>query len=132
MDLSNPVMCGHSFGGATTLMALATEPKFKTGIVLDGWLFPIRDEIELPSKVKQKPILFVNTESFLNEENLKKMETFSNSSVADETEEVVVQRTCLYIQGSVHQNHIDAPFVLKVFIRGKSLLESWAITFHPD
>ena len=42
MDLSNPVMCGHSFGGATTLMALATEPKFKIGIVLDGWLFPIR------------------------------------------------------------------------------------------
>ena len=42
MDLSNPVMCGHSFGGATTLMALATEPKFKLGIVLDGWLFPIR------------------------------------------------------------------------------------------
>merc|ERR1712109_302653 len=95
MDLSNPVMCGHSFGGATTLMALATEPKFKLGIVLDGWLFPIRDEMELPSKVKQKPILFVNTESFLNEENLKKMETFSNSSVTAETEEVDVQRTCL-------------------------------------
>ena len=132
MDLSNPVMCGHSFGGATTLMALATEPKFKTGIVLDGWLFPIRDEIELPSKVKQKPILFVNTESFLNEENLKKMETFSNSSVADETEVDVVQRTCLYIQGSVHQNHIDAPFVLKVCIRGKLLLESWGTTFLPD
>jgi len=106
MDLSNPVMCGHSFGGATTLMALAAEPKFKLGIVLDGWLFPIRDEMELPSKVKQKPILFVNTESFLNEENLKKMETFSDSQGE-------VQRTCLYIQGSVHQNHIDAPFVIK-------------------
>ena len=63
--------------------------------------------MELPSKVKQKPILFVNTESFLNEENLKKMETFSESQGE-------VQRTCLYIQGSVHQNHIDAPFVLKV------------------
>ena len=115
MDLSNPVMCGHSFGGATTLMALATEPKFKTGIVLDGWLFPIRDEMELPSKVKQKPILFVNTESFLNEENLKKMETFSNSEIEEEERGVdFVQRTCLYIQGSVHQNHIVAPFVLKV------------------
>jgi len=106
MDLSNPVMCGHSFGGATTLMALATEPKFKLGIVLDGWLFPIRDEMELPSKVNQKPIMFVNTESFLNEENLKKMETFSDSQ-----EEV--QRTCLHILGSVHQNHIDAPFVIR-------------------
>ena len=72
--------------------------------------------MELPSKVKQKPILFVNTESFLNEENLKKMETFSESQGE-------VQRTCLYIQGSVHQNHIDAPFVLKVcnFNLSKSL-----------
>ena len=66
-----------------------------------------RDEMELPSKVNQKPIMFVNTESFLNEENLKKMETFSDSQ-----EEV--QRTCLHILGSVHQNHIDAPFVIRV------------------
>ena len=51
--------------------------------------------------------MFVNTESFLNEENLKKMETFSDSQ-----EEV--QRTCLHILGSVHQNHIDAPFVIRV------------------
>ena len=57
--------------------------------------------------VNQKPIMFVNTESFLNEENLKKMETFSDSQ-----EEV--QRTCLHILGSVHQNHIDAPFVIRV------------------
>ena len=72
--------------------------------------------MELPSKVNQKPILFVNTDSFLNEENLKKMETFSES---DED----VQRTCLYIQGSVHQNHIDAPFVMRVrgFLHRKNL-----------
>ena len=24
MDVNNPIMCGHSFGGATTLMALGT------------------------------------------------------------------------------------------------------------
>ena len=104
MDLSSPVMAGHSFGGATTLMALAADERFKVGIVLDGWLFPIRDNIDLVSKVKQ-PVMFVNTESFLNEDNLKKMETFA---------EAKSERLCYYIQGSVHQNHIDAPFIIRV------------------
>lgn len=105
LDLNaGPVMCGHSFGGATTLMALAADNRFQVGIVLDGWLFPIRDETELNAKVKQKPILFVNTESFLNEDNLKKMETFKSDEI---------ERICHYIKGSVHQNHIDAPAVLR-------------------
>ena len=51
MDVSSPVICGHSFGGATTLMALGLDDRFKVGLVLDGWLFPIRDETELPSQV---------------------------------------------------------------------------------
>lgn len=98
-------MCGHSFGGATTLMALGADDRFKVGIVLDGWLFPIRDENNLTDKVKQRPILFVNTESFLNQENLKKMETFKHNSEAE--------RLCYYIKGSVHQNQLDAPDVFK-------------------
>lgn len=114
MDLSNPVMCGHSFGGATTLMALAAEPRFKVGIVLDGWLFPLRDEKDLAAKVKGKPIMFVNAESFLNEENLKKMETFRQEAGAESMSSQDIERICYYIKGSVHQNHIDAPFVIKV------------------
>lgn len=50
---------GHSFGGATTLLTLAKDTRFKMGLVLDGWLFPIRDE-ELAADVKQ-PVLFINT-----------------------------------------------------------------------
>ncbi len=116
MDLSNPVMCGHSFGGATTLMALAAEPRFKVGIVLDGWLFPLRDEKDLAAKVKGKPIMFVNAESFLNEENLKKMETFRQEAGAESMSSQDIERICYYIKGSVHQNHIDAPFVIKVSV----------------
>ena len=110
MDTTSPVICGHSFGGATTLMALASDPRFKIGLVLDGWLFPIRDEDQLHKKVKQKPILFVNTESFLNEQNLSKMATFAEA----EEPPLEAKRICKYIKGSVHQNHIDAPFIMKV------------------
>jgi hypothetical protein len=107
MDLTNPVMSGHSFGGATTVLSLGLDSRFKVGIVLDGWLYPIKDEKDLSDKVNQ-PIMFINTESFLHEENLKKMATFSEAASDDH------ERICHVIKGSVHQNHIDAPFVLKV------------------
>jgi hypothetical protein len=85
---------------------LLLDSRFKVGIVLDGWLYPIKDEKDLSDKVNQ-PIMFINTESFLHEENLKKMATFSEAASDDH------ERICHVIKGSVHQNHIDAPFVLK-------------------
>ena len=48
-------------------------------------------------------ILFV--ESFINKDNVDKMTTFKRSNH---------ERISFYIKGSVHQNHIDAPFVLQV------------------
>ena len=47
------------------MLTLSKDPRFKMGIVLDGWLFPIRDE-DLAADVKQ-PIVFINTgNAFLN------------------------------------------------------------------
>ena len=174
MDVTNPAMVGHSFGGATTLMALGkksalinqwnsksisrnflfffnpakskykpilrkilvtlenipwyysisfyeffwpiffhiafalsplgAEEKFKLGIVLDGWLFPLRDNEKLVEKVTQ-PVMFVNMDGFLNKDNLQKMQTFSTAKT---------ERICYYIKGSVHQNIIDVPFIIRV------------------
>jgi len=103
MDVTNPAMVGHSFGGATTLMALGAEEKFKLGIVLDGWLFPLRDNEKLVEKVTQ-PVMFVNMDGFLNKDNLQKMQTFSTAKT---------ERICYYIKGSVHQNIIDVPFIIR-------------------
>jgi platelet-activating factor acetylhydrolase len=58
MDLSRPGICGHSFGGATTCMALATDERLKFGVALDAWLFPIRDE-PIGKDLKQ-PIYFLS------------------------------------------------------------------------
>lgn len=106
MDVSRPVMAGHSFGGATVLLVLAEDVRFKSGIALDSWLFPIRD-LDLSASVKQ-PILFINTESFLNSRNLKKMETFKHTT-SDNSE----HRKCCFIRGSVHQNHLDLTFFVQ-------------------
>ena len=95
-------MLGHSYGGATTVMTLAKDKRFKLGVVLDGWLFPMKDETVSP----EQPIMFVNTESFMNRQNINKMKTFLSDTDAE-------NRKMIFIKGSVHQNHIDAPLIFK-------------------
>ena len=36
---------------------------YRLGVILDPWMFPIKEEIDLSNRVKQ-PLLFVNTETF--------------------------------------------------------------------
>ena len=104
LDLSRPVLAGHSYGGATTLMALARDNRFHHGLVLDGWLFPLKEEQINPAQ----PIVFINTESFMNRDNIAKMKTFLRDKDQD--------RRLIFIKGSVHQNHIDAPLIFKAGI----------------
>ena len=40
LDLERVALAGHSLGGLTTLQALAVEPRFKAGVVLDGAVSP--------------------------------------------------------------------------------------------
>ena len=108
MDVSNPIIVGQSFGGATTILALIEDERFKIGVALDPWLFPLRDE-EI-SVNDTTPILCINTESFLNPENLRKMSELENKKGDSES---VGERSFCYIRGSVHQNQIDMPFVLR-------------------
>jgi platelet-activating factor acetylhydrolase len=101
LDLARPVLAGHSYGGATTLLTLARDDRFHHGLVLDGWLFPLKDEEVKPVQ----PIVFINTESFMNRDNIAKMKTFLQDRTQD--------RRLIFIKGSVHQNHIDAPLIFK-------------------
>jgi len=100
MEVSKPVLAGHSYGGATTLMTLAKDSRFKQGLVLDGWLFPLKDEEISPTQ----PIVFINTESFMNRQNINRMKMFLTG---------IKDRRMVFIKGSVHQNHIDAPLIFK-------------------
>lgn len=108
LDLSSPVMAGHSFGGATTCLALARDERFACGVALDAWLFPLRDEDM--SAADRAPLMFISTESFLSLENVRKMAEFRRGKSKDSASE----RKFLYIKGSVHQNHLDAPFIFRV------------------
>ena len=55
---SSPAICGHSFGGATTCLALAKDSRFRVGIALDAWMFPLKEE-EIGAGLEQ-PLFFIN------------------------------------------------------------------------
>nr|CAH0098331.1 unnamed protein product [Daphnia galeata] len=109
MDLSIPVIAGHSFGSATLLRTLAADKRFKIGMAMDAWMWPLKDEIELAQSVEQ-PLLFINMEAFQTAPNLKAMKRFTVD--ADHTERRVVT-----LKGSVHKNQVDLPFLLPLYLR---------------
>ena len=51
-----------------------------------------------------QPIVFINTQSFMSRHNIAKMKTFLTGNIS---------RKMVFIKGSVHQNHIDAPLIFK-------------------
>ena len=71
MNIDMVVMSGHSMGGATTVLSLATDTRFKIGVALDSWMFPLREEKLNYSSPGN--LLFVNCEKFQETENLEVM-----------------------------------------------------------
>ena len=55
----SPAICGHSFGGATTCLTLAKDSRFRMGIALDAWMFPLKEEHEI-GKGCEQPLFFIN------------------------------------------------------------------------
>ncbi|XP_061560817.1 platelet-activating factor acetylhydrolase isoform X2 [Phycodurus eques] len=104
MDLSRVAVMGHSFGGATSIEALAKEAKFKCAVVLDAWMFPLKDET-FP-QVSQ-PIFFVNSEKFQWAENIKRIKKLDSSDI---------ERKMVTIRGTVHQSFPDFTFLTGDFI----------------
>lgn len=98
IDLSDPVLMGHSFGGATSIYALAKDDRFKLGIILDGWMFPLKNE---PQMNVNKPLLFINSQTFSINANIQMMRTFST----------LPQSTLYTIRNTTHESHTDTPIV---------------------
>ncbi|KAK2890411.1 platelet-activating factor acetylhydrolase isoform X1 [Channa argus] len=99
MDLCKIAVMGHSFGGATAIEALCKEVKFKCGIALDAWMFPLDDD-NFP-RVKQ-PIFFINSEKFQWAGNISRMRKLDSAAI---------QRKMITIRGTVHQSFPDFTFL---------------------
>jgi hypothetical protein len=45
LDLNNIASGGHSYGGATTVLASHNDKRIKACLVLDGWISPVPDSV---------------------------------------------------------------------------------------
>jgi len=107
MDLENNLfLLGHSFGGSSIM--LVKDPSVKNVLALDPWMFPVsRYSFELTS-----PTVVVNTEKFLNENNLKVVRRASTSN-----ENVQFRVT----KSGVHLSPTDVPSVFPITLLAKGL-----------
>ncbi|XP_073442664.1 platelet-activating factor acetylhydrolase isoform X1 [Dendrobates tinctorius] len=99
IDVQKVAVAGHSFGAATAIKALGRDSRFRCGVALDSWMFPLRDEIF--STIHQ-PVLFVNSEKFQWVDNILLMKKMDSTSV---------ERKMITIKGSVHQSFPDFTFL---------------------
>lgn len=74
LDVDDVIVSGHSFGGATSLLAMSKRAEFKQGLLYDPWMYAIKDE-HLHEKI-ERPLIFVNTWTFHNKANVAAMSKF--------------------------------------------------------
>ncbi|GLV34981.1 hypothetical protein CBL_09461 [Carabus blaptoides fortunei] len=103
LDVDDMIMMGHSFGAATALLTLGQNKQLRQGIILDPWMFPIKEMPELISTVTQ-PLLFINTQTFHIISNVKVMEQFVEANEDS--------RPIYTILGTTHENQADTVFVV--------------------
>ncbi|XP_029451918.1 platelet-activating factor acetylhydrolase [Rhinatrema bivittatum] len=99
IDISRICIMGHSFGAATAIESLSKDTRFRCGIAMDAWMFPLKEEI-YPSI--HQPLLFINSESFQSLNSILEMKKLDSTAV---------ERKMITIKGSVHQSFPDFTFL---------------------
>lgn len=99
VDLSRIGVFGHSFGGATSIMALDRDPRLRAAVVLDGWMVPVPEAVI--DSGAAKPILYLGQERWDEPLNYEKLSRFvENSSAPVATE---------FWPGTKHMDFADSP-----------------------
>jgi len=97
IDTEDSYLTGHSFGGATALFTASKDDRFKGIVSIDPWMFSVSQE----SFRIHKPVMMINTENFVNKENIQKVQ------------EVCEDLSARVLSGAVHLVHTDAPLLFE-------------------
>ncbi|XP_021073828.1 platelet-activating factor acetylhydrolase [Mus pahari] len=111
IDETKIALIGHSFGGATVLQALSEDQRFRCGVALDPWMYPVSEELH--RRIPQ-PLFFINSAKFQTPKDIAKMKDFYQPGK---------ERKMITIKGSVHQNFDDFTFITGKIIGNKLTLK---------
>ena len=98
IDLERIGIFGHSYGGATAIVALDKDERIDAAIALDGWILPIKPE--LVNTGLHKPFLYIGQDTWSEQLNNQKLNTLLEKSS---------QHTALLLQGTEHFDFSDTP-----------------------
>ncbi|XP_050311173.1 platelet-activating factor acetylhydrolase-like [Anthonomus grandis grandis] len=101
LDLDSFGIMGHSFGAATALYTLANVAELRYAVLLDPWMFPIKNE-SLREKLAGRPVIFINTQTFHIAANVRAMAEFANK---ENVEMYTIKHT-------THENQTDSALLV--------------------
>lgn len=108
LDMDKIIVMGHSFGGATALLAGAAELRFKVVVALDPWMFPLKDE---SLDLIPQPVVMIFTGNLARAPNTNSVLEWLNSPLPDGSGPD--ERKAVVIKGASHLQQSDSPYVFK-------------------
>jgi predicted dienelactone hydrolase len=98
VDMEHIGVFGHSYGGATSLIASIQDERIDAAIALDGWMIPV--PLDIIDSGSDKPFYYIGRESWPDPLNYQQLNKFLDSSSSQST---------LFLKGTEHFDYSDAP-----------------------